>query len=442
MEFLKDKIKDILYSTTFNANKKHLAYLKKSFIDHNIPLGELQDVWDGRISLDLVEEDVLFFLAKNIYELTKDEELGPSLYYTSSQIEHAEQHKRVRCDDAMEYPLIFDHVIRVKNDQYMTMITAQEIKRMHDQQIIVYNFDTQRNPKYKEDHEGQIIKIPNVNRNAVNEIAAKFLENKFITNTITLNILKNGMEEYAFKNGKLIVHRGEINIIDGYHRNMGLMKALNQNPYLDYPMEIRITNWDVTQCQAFIYQESLRNKISPAYLKSVNVSKWGNKVVSQINQSQSDLGGKIVVDYGLILHGKGYALASIMSDTIDYLWKIETNAEVTILSKYLQDFFDLLIYLNKSHFIHDIKQSRQESVITYPAMFSGYLALAHQWQEQNWEEKLSHFIQQMDDHIDCQIWQDIGIINKAKKPVTSLTKPKMKKIADYFRRWNSVQQGA
>lgn len=433
MESLKENIKHILYRTSFNSNKKSLTYLKKSFAEHRLPLGELQDVWDGRVSLDHVAEDVLFCLAKCIYDLTKEERIDPSLYFTPSQIAHGEKHKRVLQDEAIEYPLIFHNVVKVNEDQYITMLTAQKLKKMHDQQIIIYNFDTQRNPKYKTDNEGQIIKIPNVNRNAVDEIATKFLEHKFITNMITLNILKDGTENYLFKNGKLVIHSGEMNIIDGYHRDMGLMKALNQNPNLAYRMEIRITNWDVTQCQAFIYQESLRNKISSAYLKSVNVSKWGNKVVNQINQSQSDLAGKIVTDYGLIVSGNGYALTSIMADTIDYLWDIQTNAEVHILSKYLQTFFDHLIYLNKSHFIDKIKKTKAQSVITYPAMFAGYLALAHQWQDRDWEEKLNVFFQQLDDDLDNDVWQDIGILSKTRKPVTILTKPKIKKVVNYFK---------
>jgi len=419
-----------------NTKQDIVKPLKKSLLEHNISIGEFQSIWNKNKTLDSIDDSTLFLLTKYLYELTLEENIKPETYFTETEISDGNNYKREIVSDMIELPITFDEVIKVTDNQYITTLSIQKIKQLQDSKLISYNFDAQRNPKYKIDNEGELIKVANIKPQAVKEISDDMVSGKFIPNTITLNILQNGEEDFVFdaKAHELTITRGMINIIDGFHREMGLIDAIGQNESLDFPMEIRITNWDIQKCRNFIRQESIRNKIDTKYLSSViNVDKWGNKVVNKLNEGQCDLKGKITTDVVVIRKNKAYTMFDLMSDTIDLLWDIKTNMDVNNLAKYLTEFFDYIVGYKVEDFIESLSESKEKSVVTYPAMFIGYLAIAHKLEkDKNWQDKLREFLDNTDFSLTNPIWKELDIIDNNSSLVLNIRKSGKKHIVNYF----------
>lgn len=419
-----------------NTKKDIVNPLRNSLLEHNISIGEFQSIWNKNKTLDSIDDSTLFLLTKYLYELTSEENIKPETYFTETEIADGNNYKREIISDMIELPITFDEVIKVTDNQYITTLSIQKIKQLQDSKLISYNFDAQRNPKYKIDNEGELIKVANIKPQAVKEISDDMVSGKFIPNTITLNILQNGEEDFVFdaKSHELTITRGMINIIDGFHREMGLIDAIGQNSSLDFPMEVRITNWDIQKCRNFIRQESIRNKIDTKYLSSViNVDKWGNKVVNKLNEGQCDLKGKITTDAVVIRKNKAYTMFDLMSNTIDFLWDIKTNMDVNNLAKYLTEFFDYIIGYKVEDFIEFLPDSKEKSVVTYPAMFIGYLAIANKLEkDKNWQDKLREFLDNTDFDLNNPIWREIGIIDDNLSLILNIRKSGIKHIVNYF----------
>lgn len=420
-----------------NTNKKIEKSLKDKLKEHNLNMGEFQSIWNKKEHIDSADEVLLYLMTKYLHELLQIEEINPEVFFTETEIADGDNYKREIISDIVDYPITFNNVIKVTDDQYITTLDIKKIKQLFESNIIVYNYETQRNPKYKQNKDGDLIKLPNVKTKAVEEISESMLNKTYLPNTITLNVFKNDNEIIVFdkKSRTLTIDNATINIIDGYHRMMGSISAIGKNPNLDATMEVRITNWDVHKARMFIKQENIRNKISTNYLDSViNVTKWGNKVVTKLNEGQGDLQGKIADDVILINKNKAFTMNNIMSDTIDTLWELKTNMDVSKLSNYLIEFFNYVIGLNVVDFVDDLNLSKKNSVITYPLMFVGYLSVAKQWQDDNnWQLKLEEFLNKVDFSVSNPTWDKLGIINTSNgRPVTLFNQAKLNHIIKYF----------
>lgn len=415
--------------------------IKDLFLSKGMPIADFTDAWTQRKELNEVDMTVLFTLTKGLYDVTKDEKIKLENWFTETEIRDGNNYVYENIEKKIEYPLVIPNVLKGKEDQYVFYLPAQTIKLWFDSGLLPYNFDTQRNPKIKKDEEGELIKTANINVDSVNEIGESMEDGSFITNCITLNLLQDNTDRMEYNRKKeLIIYSGQINPIDGFHRIQGMLVALARNPDLDYITEVRFTNWGEQKCKNFIFQEDKRNKIDGRYMGSIiDINKMGNKVVTSLNESTSDMRGKIVTDVIYINNDKALTLFDVMSDTIDELYELKSNKDVMDLSKWLGMFFDYIIGSYPDEFIDNIGETKKISVINMPLTFVGYLALSKQLHGRNdWEDKLTNILLKIDFSIDNPIWEEIGIIRNGKTTI-NFTKTIMKKIINYFNNIGGVR---
>ena len=432
-EELEVNIKDAVQK--HNPKKKILRFISNQFSERGMQTGKVQDVWTQRKETETLTEVELYLLTKYLYEQTHENRINPTDYYTKVEIQDGDNYKEIKQENKINYPkepLIFDNVIKVNDNQYLFIMEGKTLKDLNDSQIISYNFDTQRDPKYKTDNFGDLIKIANVNDNSVAEIAQDISFNKFISNTITLNLLADGNDEFQFIKNKLIIKSGQINIIDGFHRNLANIKALAENPNIDTVWEIRFTNWTVDKANNFIEQEDKRNKIDKRYMYSVIATdKWGNKVVKFLNNSDSDIAGRISASISLLKSGVALTLSDLMSDAIDELWTLKNNMEAKNLSEWLVEFFDYLLGTYHDEFT----RYEQPTVIKYPAMFIGYVTLAHKIEgNTDWKSKLKCTIDSIDFSKDNTAWEEMGIMKANGNMSFNIKKGNLRAIISYFQK--------
>lgn len=211
-----------------------------------------------RIS-DLTDSDLYnlsLFLCDN--NLMNDIELDD--YFFETEINEAINNI---VDTVNEYQerVIFKNVEYNENDlkpQYSFWLSYQEIAKLHDANILNYNFATQRKAawiKYKNSY----IRIPTVNETNVKEIKQEILNGLFEENTLTLNIRPTGEDlfEYVPETKTLIINsEAFIDIIDGFHRITAIHDAWKENPNIKGKMNIIMKNINIPKARRFIAQES------------------------------------------------------------------------------------------------------------------------------------------------------------------------------------------
>lgn len=243
-----------------------------------------------------------------------------------------------------ELPIQFN-MFQVNIDQWIGVTDTNEINKLRKAELINYNPETQRTMQRIVRH-GIESFIITVNKAAVKIIRKLFKTEIYIPTTITLNIPNdiNNPADFSYdeENHKLIVKNIKyFDITDGYHRYLAMIQEKILNPDFNYPMELRITNFDVEKAQRFIYQEDQKTQMKKNDSNSFNTFDPANVVVTKLNESSMcNVRGMISRNDGLINFGK-------LSELVRNLYfkgvgKKEERITILNVTKELTDDFNIL----------------------------------------------------------------------------------------------------
>lgn len=423
-----------------NLNKKLIEKVKTDLSIRNILPQAVQGIINRSIPVQTVDMPVLYFildsLNKEVQEINKEEKiieidlkrLNPETYFTEQEIKEMETYKR-EIKKGAKYPLVFENVIKLAEDQFATKLSVQQIAELYNSNLIYYNTQTQRNTKVRE-WKNKIVEVISINNRSVNEIQKDIEENKFIPNFITFNLLQNGEDEFDYneQNQTITIFNGEINIVDGAHRCLSILGAVKNNPNIKMNMGVTITNFDIDKARRFIVQEDKKNPIDKKYIQSLDSERLSNMIVQKLNErSDSELRGKIATDSAAIKHNQALTYFNILSDAIEHNFELKTKKDVLDISKWLIECFSELIGSYPEQFIDNIAESKKYSTIAHENMFIGYIALFSKlYHDNNWEEKLLNIMEKVDFSMNNPMWNEINLFTK------SINKTTIKKISNYY----------
>jgi hypothetical protein len=413
----------------YNLDNNVINKIKEEFISRGVSSGEFLSIIDGKIQIETISLSLLCLLTDLFYQETTEQNIKPDNFFTEQEISTSKNFRR-ESEEQNRYPIVFDNVMKIGEDHFVTYKTAQEVAGYYAKNLIVYNKQTQRNAKYSE-YQDKIVEMISINKASISDIQNDIVEGRQITNFITFNILQNGEEnfEYDAKNKTLTVFEGEIDILDGFHRSMGILAAVQKEPNVKYITGINIVNWDIEKSRRFIVQEDKRNKINPSHVKSLNPEKYENIIIKKINESSSsDFKGRITTDNVLIRKHRALTTYDIFNNTILKEYKdIKTNRDASIIAEWLIEFFNELIGLYPTEFLTEIESTKKVSFINNENMFAGYITLAKELQNvSNWRQKLQEIMSNIDFSINNPKWESL-------KNSTELNKRLLKNISNYFR---------
>lgn len=178
--------------------------------------------------------------------------------------------------------------------EWIGVLSYQEIYEIYSNGLLRYNMNTQRVPNVYIQNGTQYL-VADIDGYAVKSIAKAIDEERFETNTITLNILKTEESiKLPYKDFVLEIdtEKNNIDIIDGVHRILGICDAVskrnkeiengeNVKP-LEGIMSVCIKNLSEEEAQNFIYQESLANlqahKTKMVYASDSSIATYFNKL--------------------------------------------------------------------------------------------------------------------------------------------------------------------
>lgn len=278
----------------FNKKKqdKIISYCTTQF---DYPEGIISDYLRGQKDVAGAETGMLYILSLAIDDNNSRNHLVDE-YFTAQEKKVFGEYKYK--EDKTTFPLKFK-MIPVASDSWVGAITAKELIKLYQDQLINYNANTQRALKYIF-RRGESSYRVDVNRKAVEQIADLFESNQYIPNTLTLNIPTNETENDFYYNNQtceLVVNNIKMfDIVDGYHRLLGIFKVLKDNADFDYSMELRITNYDDNKAKQFIYQEDQKTKMKKVQSDAYNIYSFANRVITKLNANPAcDIQGMITM---------------------------------------------------------------------------------------------------------------------------------------------------
>lgn len=396
----------------------------KTLDGRNIPNPKM--LLNGGIPLGQISIQVLYHLTKALYQETQRELIKPNKYFTDFEIQQLDLFKYQIEELDRNKITEFNNARQVSDDQWHVIMSIQEIAKLFELNRISYNPSTQRESIFRE-HEDVVIVRPKVYTKNITEICKNMLNGTYIPDEITFNILLDGKEDYDYKNGNLIVHSGQIDVIDGYHRSRAIIDAVSQNRDLKMNMEVRITHFTIEKAQRFIVQKNKQQKIDERHIKSIDNSKYEHAIVKRINESgKSDFQGKIATTSMSIRTGVAFVGFDLLSDVVKYNFidsKIVRNRkDVEKISNYLIDFMNEIYSIYYDEF-----EKEKRNLINHNFGYIGFIALAAElYKDNHWEEKLKNTLNKIDFSIGNTNYREL-IINEHRISYSTI-----KKVSKYF----------
>lgn len=342
-----------------------------------------------------ISKHELYWILNEYNKIVKDNDLGLEQFtvsesdeFTLADIELANS-LNVEKDEKIS-SIVINDVIEVEPfEEYLAVISYKQLKEMYDNGMMTYNFETQREASYVATKYGILIK-PTVYENNVDSIAEKMLEGDFKSNLISLNALKiknDTIERYRYNERTRQLQIFRADIIDGFHRQLGCMKALSKNPNLDGKMYLRFTNYDIKQAMSLVKQESLGVKISDERITELGDSIFNDICDKLNNDTKSALkdmfGNALEVQNNLKVINKSNFINSL-SETF-----VNTQPKDKIfVQKYLIEFYNVLVGFFSKDF-DDPAKSKLSKVVCDSNMFALYNYIAAKlYDKDDWEDYL------------------------------------------------------
>lgn len=398
--------------------------------NHKVFPGKIQQIINKDIEVKDLDLSLVCLLTKKIYELTEDGTMNPNNYFTEKEIRIAQRYE----DDYVEeqqlnYPLRFENVIQLSSEDYILSLSVQDIVKLFNNGLIEYNFETQRDPRYAR-RKDKIVKVPKLNRKSVREIREHLLNQTYLTDTITLNLLADGNDDmvYDAKTKSLIINDGEINILDGFHRLKAIIEAYEKDPELEFTFQVAFKNYSLRKAQAYVAQVNTQNKIDKAHLQSLKAERYADFIVKELMR-ESDLKNKVVAKSMITTRTGGLTTYNTLADAIDDVFEINNKKEAMDVVSYLIKFFDYLIGSYPDAFINKIEDIKEYSLINNSNMFYGYVVLAKKFYNVNAPvDYVTNIIEKIDFNKNNPLWQQIGVLDKEGR----IMKNAKKSIKKYF----------
>lgn len=417
---LKERLKNIIREVGHRNDIKQ--EIGNEFKSRN--LSSLRAAWVFSENLDLntltdSEEDVRFlflftYALKKVLDEKTDIKISLEDYFTKVEIEKWSDYREENKKENI-YPIIFEDVTQLGDRIWQTALTAQQLHKLDAENLLIYNFKTQRNPKITVAGE----KI-NMDVRKVEEIKERLLKGEQYPDQIRLNILNTGESRpvYNIRNRTLILNEDcIINIFDGYHRKTANTLALEINPSLNFTWSVLITHFSEKQAHDFMTQIDKQKPIKKEYIQQMDYTKPENLVIEAIiDDKLSELAKVMKDDDNYIRLNKALTKKSIIATAIkeNYGEQLNISTNIRAVARWIVEFTDYLMGLYVDEFINNPYEIKKTSVINHKNMFYGYIALSAKLQNnRQWKELLKRKMESIDFNITNPLWKDLGMLNNS-----------------------------
>ena len=241
-----------IHINKYSKNRAVKKLITQDFNNRGLLSGDVNDIMTLRLPLNTLSDVMLLVFSNAMYKATRERSINPISYCTSSELEIGLKYKVIN-QELPKFPIVFDQVIQLDNDQWVTYISAQQLKDLYDRKAIIYNLMMQKSIKQLDHHE--INKIP------VREIENSILSGHYIPNFIMLNLLHNDKDNFTYDKNTLTINSGDLHVLDlnGLQTCIAIIHALADKD-ISMKLGIMLTNFDVDKAKRFIIQERIQKQ--------------------------------------------------------------------------------------------------------------------------------------------------------------------------------------
>lgn len=329
------------------------------FDKHNIKQSKTLDYCTGRLALSKASEFELYSLLEGIDKNKLRE------YFTEREIDEYKDFKNPDVPK-VTFPIRIK-CVKVDENQYIGKISAKFLMELRSAQLIHYNKNAQRVMHQKIQNK-KVSYVISLNEAAVSKIAQSFEQGLFIPNTITLNIPFDESSSYYYDESscELIINSIKaFDISDGYHRYIAISRIYDKDNSFDYPMEVRIINFEDSKTKTFIFQEDQKTKMKRIDSASMNMNDKANYIVDELNKDSS------FILKGLVTPVEGNINSSLLAGYIRALL-LQGNEEKQhnmmfygMLKIKIRDTFNSIINMNDTVFYERAFNKEEIGIILY-----------------------------------------------------------------------------
>lgn len=386
---------------------RNLSSFRASFVmSENLDLQTLSDS----------DEDIKFLFLFS-YALNKalkgktEIKINVEDYFTKVEIDKWVDYKEDIKEETI-FPYIIEDVSELGENIWQTIFSAQMVDHLQENNILLYNFKTQRNPIIT----AAGIKI-NMDKDKIKQMTERMVKGEQYPSPIRLNLLKTGETPrpiYNKKNRTLTVLEGSIfNIFDGYHNKTAISLALEINPELKYNCPVFFTHMTEKEAHDFMAQIDKQKPIKKEYIQQMDYSKVENLVIEAIiDDKLSELAKIMKDDDSYIRLNKALTKKSIIAMAIreNYNEQLKLSTNIRSIARWIVEFTDYLIGSYTEEFIINPYEIKKTSLINHKNMFYGYIALSAKLQDnKEWKTLLKEKIESIDFNENHQVWKDFGV---------------------------------
>lgn len=396
----------------------------------SLPLKFIVDLKD-KVKLDVINEifyskeiavlntNDLYWIIQEYNEIIKNNkvELVPIKLksgeeFSLNEIDQANS-INLEIDNNKKNSVIIENVTEVEpNREYFAVITYKKLKEIYNSGVESYNFETQREATF-EDTKFGVITRPTIYPENVEGIKEAMLEGKFKSNLISLNalLIKNDTtKRYVYDDKRKMLEIFRADIIDGFHRQLGCVAALTENPDLKGHMYLRFTNYDIKDAMTVVKQESLGSKISKSRMLELDNSIYTDIVDALNNNSDCELNNKFGT-FGEVENNLKLISKSTFAISLEECFNIQPRDKFFV-QDYLIDFYNYIVGIFSNEFDNPI-DSKLNKVVCDNNMFILYNYIASKlYNDDNWSRKLKNIINNIDFN-NSNEWVELGIKSKS-----------------------------
>lgn len=301
--------------------------------------------------------------------------------------------------------ILFKNAIKIDDFNYLLYWDLKSIYNSYNNDLIIYNYETQREPEYKTiGTRKKPIMTYSLNPKAVEEIARDIISGEYEEDMLIYNVLLKNQKITPQVDIKDTKQPGIVNIevvpnyerdsknytivnpLDGWHRTMAGVRAygiaLKQGVELKrgYPTKLVMRN--LKGAKHIVDQIFKRNDTSRQWTHDLASTDY-NEFIELLIDSSKILKGNVVKTYEQYMAVSGSLTYSyILSMTVERFTTIEVNNKLQrkMVSESIANIIDMIFeYLLMKY--GNMEDLMKKTHLVEPNIFVGYLAIAEQLRE-------------------------------------------------------------
>jgi hypothetical protein len=423
---------------TIKRKKKIINDIKEELMNKYDIMGGTVSEWFSDPESKLPELDLreLYLINEQVFLKTGNMNLNPEDYFTPVEVKESRKFSAEVKRSDFDFPITLTNATVVGNAAYTVPMSIQTINKLLSNNLLTYDFDLQREAKFKRGRDNSIRIQPTVNKKSVQEIEDHLLNSTLVPTTLVFNCMTRSATSgneitYDATTREITINSGtEMAIVDGWHRCSAVVRALQKQPDLEFNFSVLITNFSTRQSQQYQAQIAKANPISKIRVQELEANRHSDSVVRQLRE-ESDLKGLISQTNRVHSLNKELVSYNVLADTIDEQFKMTNKAEAMDVGDFLVDYFNILLGSFSEDFLDNPVDSKKKSLLTENSMFVGYIVLARKMFEADIKPKeLRKYIKNINFNKDNPLWQEIGVLD-SKGRMEDTTKVR-RNIANYF----------